>query len=136
MRFHCSTAQALTVALVNAVLVGGYVAVFLHGDPLLLRAALLVALSIVAAQTPLLCAMTGKTSRLAVLFISMCLFLFALGLISAWDTPVGSSPAGTWQARLDGGFRLLVLGQVIALPGLLLIAPFNLMLLKTDRRRT
>lgn len=134
MRFHCSLFQALKVTVVNAALVTGYVLLLLNNDQQLLQTALFVALIAVALQTPLLCAVTGTASRLLVLFLAMSSFLFVMGLIIAWDSPVGASPGGTYLARLDGGFRMLLLGQVFAMPGFLLIAPINLRLLKATRR--
>lgn len=136
MRKSLSIERMGRFAALNAAMVAGYIVIVLNGATDLTGSALLIGMILVAMQTPLLFALTSAVSRLLVMYLAMCTFLFVLGIVHAWDMPVGSGPPGAWQSRLDGGLRMLVLGQVFALPGFLLIVPANLLLLSRMHRQT
>jgi hypothetical protein len=84
---------------------------------------------IVAVQTPILVRARDIGSRLLVLYGSMLLFLFCFGVAIGWDSTVGSHQAGSWMARLDGGLRVAIFGQIFAFPGFILIALANMLTL-------
>jgi hypothetical protein len=136
MRKRFSMTRMGLVAALNAAMVAGYIVVVLNGATDLMGSALLIGVILVAVQTPLLFAVSSALSRLLVMYLAMCTFLFVFGLVYAWDMPVGSGSPGAWQTILDGGFRILVVGHVFALPGFLLIAPANLLLLNRMHRRS
>ena len=99
-------------AVANGVAVGICLWVFLFQQPrLLVQAAVCAAIVILLEYRPML-ACGGPWSRAFVLYVSMLLFLFIFGVLACWNQTVGENPAGSWLARLDGGFRFSFFGQL------------------------
>jgi len=114
----------------NLAMVWLYLWLILRGERDLWLLAASLSVLITALQTPLLIRAQGVLSRLIVLYGSMLLFLFCFGAGLSWEATVGAQPAGSWAARLDGGLRTALLGQVFAVPGYLAVALVNISLLQ------
>ena len=54
-------------------------------------------------------------SHILIRYIGMATYMIVLGLIMNWNTTVGSSPAGSLLARLDGMFRFFIFGHGLAI---------------------
>ena len=50
--------------------------------------------------------------KIMIFYLSMVVFLFLFGITLSWNSSVGSNPAGSILARLDGGLRMMIFGQV------------------------
>lgn len=86
-----------------------------RGEPRLTGAGVISAVLVSLVLFKPLRACPGPRSRAVVLFFATPLFLVPLGALLAWNVQVGDSPAGSWLARLDGGFRLAIFGSAPAL---------------------
>lgn len=126
---QCSRSKTLTLLLLNVSIVAAYIVGLLHRDSDLLGPALALGSAIAVAQALLLCRVDGTLARLLTMYVALLSFLFCFGVVAAWDLPVGAGAAGSWQSRLAGGARLVFLGQVFAIPALVVLAPINLWLL-------
>jgi len=80
-------------------------------DPFLVSMYLL-ALLIILIQYPFLQNADSWKLKLLIFYASMILFLFSFGAGLSWNESVGEYKAGTWEARFDGGTRLVCLGHI------------------------
>ncbi|MCB9365331.1 MAG: hypothetical protein H6587_12240 [Flavobacteriales bacterium] len=73
---------------------------------------ILISIPIVILQYPILNWKKNWFYKILIFYLSMVSFLFILGIIMAWNEQVGSNEAGTWLARFDSGFRMVIFGQI------------------------
>jgi len=74
--------------------------------------ALLISIPIILFQYPILKLRKNWYYKSFIFYLSMIVFLFIYGVITAWNQKVGANPAGTWLARADAGLRIIILGQL------------------------
>ncbi|MBI4859232.1 MAG: hypothetical protein HY815_03025 [Candidatus Riflebacteria bacterium] len=89
---------------------------------------LIVSAAVVLAQYPLINGTRRWLVRILYFYLSMVAFLSIVGLIFSWNAAVGSSPAGSWAARLDGTVRMVFFGHFLGLPAFPFIDLANWML--------
>jgi hypothetical protein len=99
----------------NGAAVAFPMALFLSREPRLLAAGVVsVAVVIPVTYRPML-ACPGRWSRAALLLLLTLVSLLGMGTLLSWEAQVGDSPAGSWSARVDGGFILALAGFIPAL---------------------
>lgn len=113
-------ARYAAFVLLNALVIFPMLAFFLSnpGDtrsPGLLGLVFGAALLVMVGQYPLLLRFRSWWKWLLIFYLSMVAFLALTGLGLAWNEPVGSNPAGSLLARLDGALRAAFLGQFVGI---------------------
>ena len=106
-------ANLILLSMIFAVQLGNF-----HGDKSfafdIVAAAIIIALPIIGLQYPLLKKRKSWVYKSLVFYLSMLAFLFVFGIFISWESKVGGNDAGSWIARLDGGVRLVILGQIFS----------------------
>jgi len=98
---------------------------------------ILISIPILFIQYPILNWKANWIFRSLIFYASMLLFLFLFGILISWDSKVGSNNAGTWLARIDGGFRLVIFGQFFGgILGFVVITFFNFLFREKIFNRT
>lgn len=75
---------------------------------------MLIVPALATLQLELTCRHPLWWQQLLILYLAFAIFLFGFGVVKNWDQAVGSHEAGTWLARLDGGLRIFLFGQIFA----------------------
>lgn len=97
-------------------------------DSTIFLAMIVPTIIIVLIQYPFINSTQSWILKLLFFYLSMLLFLFFFGLILSWNQEVGSNPAGSIIARLDGSARMVFLGHFFGLPYFPVIILFNFIL--------
>lgn len=119
--------------LLNLVAVNGYYSlIMLNDDDAGFKlTGLLISIPIIIVQYPLLQQKSSWGYKILIFYLSMFTFLFVLGVFLSWNSKVGSSPSGSWLARIDGGMRTVFFGHIMGgLIGMVPIVLINFILRK------